>query len=139
MIRLQFPTLLLGVTAARGHLPAVVSEENELQGRSERYANLDRAVAQTCDHLSRSPVPSFGEELARAVKAKVAASSRIPRPTLRSRRAVFATAANAPADESFEEKIKKAVQKKSGAKRHKEYAERERDRYEEQRKRAMGE
>jgi hypothetical protein len=36
-------------------------------------------------------------------------------------------------------KLRKAVQEKSGQKRHKEYAERERDRYEQQRKRAIGE
>jgi hypothetical protein len=62
-----------------------------------------------------------------AVKDRLASRSRSP---------VFAESAPAP---SFAEKLKEVVGKRSPAKRHKEGAERERERYEQQRKRAIGE
>ena len=80
---------------------------------------LDAAAEKT------SQPQSFGQKIAQAFKAKLAKQQ--PRTT--------ADAHN----ESFGEQIKKAVEKKSGAKRHKEYAKRERDRYEQQRKCAKGE
>ena len=60
---------------------------------------------------------SFGQRITQAVKAKIA-----EQPTR------HAVAADAP-DESFGEKLKKAVKKKSGQERHEEQAERERKRY----------
>ena len=72
---------------------------------------------------------SFGSQIAQAVKVRLASGTR-------SRSAV---SASSDGDEGFAQRLKEAAEKKSGAKRHKEYAERERDRYEEQRKRAIGE
>src|SRR4051794_17417092 len=60
---------------------------------------------------------SFGHKIAQAVKAKVAFRSGSP-----------VIAENTP-KERFGEQLKKAVQEKSGQKRHKEQAERERSRY----------
>lgn len=72
---------------------------------------------------------SFGSQIAQAVKTKLASGTR-PR---------IAVHASSDGDEGFAQRLKEAAEKKSGAKRHKEYAERERDRYDEQRKRAIGE
>jgi hypothetical protein len=70
---------------------------------------------------------SFGSQIAQAVKTKLASGTR-PR---------IAVYASSDSDEGFAQRLKEAAKKKSGAKRHKEYAERERDRYEQQRKRAI--
>jgi uncharacterized lipoprotein YmbA len=83
---------------------------------------LDAAAEKT----SREREQSFGSRITQAVKAKLAK---------RQPSHVTADADN----ESFAERLKKTVQRRSGAKRQKEYAERERERYEEQRKSAIGE
>jgi hypothetical protein len=73
----------------------------------------------------KMPAPSshsFGERITQAVKAKVANI-----PTVRHRPAVSASAS--AEEESFGQKLKKAVKKKSGQQRQKEQAERERKRY----------
>ena len=72
---------------------------------------------------------SFGSQIAQAVKVRLASGTR-------SRSAVHASS---DGDEGFAQRLKEAAEKKSGAKRHEEYAERERDRYEQQRKHAIGE
>jgi hypothetical protein len=68
---------------------------------------------------------SFGQKVALAVKRNVTR----PRP------AVFASATAVSAcsgDKDFAKRLREAAEKKSGAKRHKEQAERGRERYEEQ-------
>ena len=72
---------------------------------------------------------SFGSQIAQAVKVRLASGTR-PR---------IAVHASSDGDEGFAQRLKEAIKKKSGAKRHKEYAERERERYEQQRHRAKGE
>jgi hypothetical protein len=69
---------------------------------------------------------SFGHKVALAVKRKG-----VTRPSP----AVFASATAVSAssgDKDFAKRLREAAEKKSGAKRHKEQAERERERYEEQ-------
>jgi hypothetical protein len=75
------------------------------------------------------PSQSFGQKVALAVKRKVALGVTRPRP------AVFASAtavSASSADKDFAKRLREAAEKKSGAKRHEEQAERERERYEEQ-------
>jgi hypothetical protein len=70
---------------------------------------------------------SFGDEIVKAVKAKLAFRSHSP----------VVIAENAAKDDSFAERLKKAVEERSPAKRHKERAERERQRYEEPAERGL--
>jgi hypothetical protein len=104
-----------------------VNEAIERLNQSARELN---ASAEKAPHGQ-----DFGQKVALAVKRRVAL---VTRP----RTAVFASAtavsASSGSDEGFAKRLKEAVEKKSGAKRHKEYAERERDRYEQQRQRAKG-
>jgi hypothetical protein len=67
---------------------------------------------------------TFGERLAKAVHSRISSA-------MRTRGAVLANAAPPPKaeDESFAEKLTKAVDEKSGRNRRKEQAERERSRY----------
>jgi hypothetical protein len=73
---------------------------------------------------------SFGKKVATAMKNKIAA---------RTLNRVTATAESPPPQQTFAERLKRVVEKKSGAKRHKEYVQRERERYQQPRKRTKGE
>jgi hypothetical protein len=110
-----------------------ISEAVERLNQSARELN---ASAEKAPHGQ-----DFGQKVALVVKRKVA--SRVTRP----RTAAFASAsrpstavsASSGSDEGFAKRLKEAAEKKSGAKRHQEHAERERERYAEQRRRAMRE
>lgn len=77
----------------------------------------------------------FGGKVAQAVKARMALVTRARTPVL------AASAAMAPKaeEDGFAEMLKKAVEERSGRKRHKEWAERERSRYTHPRKHTKGE
>ena len=70
----------------------------------------------------KAEAESFGQRITQAVKKKVASNAR-PR---------IAVSASNEGGDGFAERLRKAVQEKSPAKRHKEYAEHERERYKEQ-------
>jgi hypothetical protein len=84
------------------------------------------AVSASAAVAPKAEAESFGQRIAYAVKVRLAQ---------RSRRPVFAES-SAP-DESFAEQLRKAAEKRSRQKQHKEWAERER--YEQQAERAKGE
>jgi hypothetical protein len=77
---------------------------------------------------------TFGQRLAQTVRRRVASGGQ-------PRTAIFASAAVAPKaeEESFAERLKKEVEKRSGRKRNEEQAERERNRYPKQRQPTKGE
>jgi hypothetical protein len=112
------------------HIAAAVT--NKLRPRAAMVGSVATAP--------KAEDESFGQRIAQAARDKVA---RVTRP----RTGVCATttqpsgavSANSDGDEGFAKRLKEAAEKKSGATRHKEYTERERDRYEQQRKRAIGE
>jgi hypothetical protein len=114
-----------------------LAKERDEQGKSNFGQRIAAALASKLQPraaifvtASKGPTPtaedeSFGQKIVHAVKDKVA---RVPR----------SRTANSEGDGGFAQRLKEATEKKSGAKRHKEYAERERDRYEQQRQRAKG-
>jgi len=71
----------------------------------------------------------FAQRHVKAVQARIGSATR-PR---------IGVLANAAEDESFAEKLKKECEKRSGQKQHKEYVERERNRYPQRRKPTKGE
>jgi hypothetical protein len=106
--KLCFPTMAAGFDFMPRPLPPIAATENEQHRRTEQYADLDRAVAQTCEHLSRLPergAAAFGERIKEAVKRRQA--------HLRRGRAVTASASE---EESFGQKIKRAVEKRTSQK-----------------------
>jgi hypothetical protein len=104
--KLCFPTMAVGFGFVPDRqLSPIVAGEDDPQRRAEQYARLDAAVARTCEHLSRAPkqgaatTTTFGERITRAVRNR--------QTNLRHGRAVTAAADD---EESFDEKIKRAVE-----------------------------
>jgi hypothetical protein len=113
----------------------------------ERLTASARELTAAAEKTTSRP-QRFGSRLAQAVKRKsgtaIFASSALPRAKKQDDDEDNDEDDDKEKDgkeenDSFSHRIKKAVEKRSGQKQHKEYAERERERYEEQRKRALGE
>jgi len=107
------------------HFPGCISS---LPGEAELRRHLDEVARATDKIAAEREQMNFGQHIAAAVKRRLA-------PQAASRTAVLAEG------DSFGERLRKAVEKKSGQKQHKEQAERERDRYRhlQPRKRTKGE
>ena len=97
---------------------------NEAVARMETTAQALRASAAKMPSRCESP----GERLKAAVKSR-----------LHSGFTTIAQQLRADGEESFGQKVKEAVEKKSGRKQHEEQAERERSRYPRPRQRTKGE
>ncbi len=94
---------------------------------NDAIERLNASARELAASAEKAPAgQSVSHKVALAVKRKVTR----PGP------AVFASAtavsASGESDEGFAQRVREAAEKKSGAKRHKEQAERERERYEEQ-------
>jgi hypothetical protein len=107
---------------------------NKLRPRAAIVASASGTAAPPAE------AESFGQRIAQAVKDRLTGATHPPTVLSASTtQPSIPVSADGDGDEGFAQRLKEAAERRSGSKRHKEYAERERERYEQQRKRAMGE